>query len=116
MLKKLNVATVQEVIRLAEAANRPEKPEEIDFSKMSTEEFAKMMTPKPEDIKLRNYLKSIPEDSLAELMALMWLGRSGDRKKEFPQLLDHAKVNMDHAASYIAEKAPLATYLRDGMK
>jgi hypothetical protein len=118
MMKYLQESTVHEVIRLADAAMASRSGEkEIDLSELSTEEFARRLAMTGEERELHNYLKRLPDDQMAELMALMWLGRAagGERRRDYSELVKHASTNLDHAASYLAEKAPLADYLRDGL-
>lgn len=119
MLKSLSIQTVREVIRLAEAANQDSKQSQtIDLQDLTPEQIADALEMKPEEIALNEYLKNLSQDAQAELMALMWLGRADHNEKEadFPDLLADAKENMDHAASYMAEKAPLADYLMNGLR
>ena len=117
-MKHLQEATVHEVIRLAETARASEHDDsEVDFGELSAGDLAKQLALTAEERELRNYLQRLPDKQMAELMALMWLGRTagGERREDYPELVEYALTTLDHAASYVAEKAPLADYLRDGL-
>jgi hypothetical protein len=118
MLKHLQLSTVQDVIRLAEAAREDDSErEDIDLGTLSAKELAERLAITPAERELLNYLNQLPDNQMAELMALMWLGRAAgaERRRDYPELVKHASENLDHAASYMAEKAPLADYLRQGL-
>lgn len=118
MLRHLQLATVHEVIRLADADQASDKSEGVStLSDLSAAEITRMTAVTPEAQALRNYLKRLPDDQMSELMALMWLGRGagGECRDEYPKLVEDASRKLDRAAYYIAEKAPLTDYLRAGL-
>jgi hypothetical protein len=96
-------STVREVIRLADAARSSGASEDVDFS-----EYVPGLTPAARE--LRDYLKGLSDDEMAELTALAWLGREG--MGDFSQLVKQASAYPDGAVEYLAEKAPFADYLR----
>jgi hypothetical protein len=67
---------------------------------------------------LRDFLGRLPDGPMAERMALLWLGRAaGDvGPGDFAGLVAHALGSLDRAPAYVAGKAPLARYLREGVR
>jgi hypothetical protein len=67
----------------------------------------------------RDYISTLDKIELAELMALMWLGRSGRHDLSvFQELFEWAQnsISMKNSPGYITGKLQLETYLRDGLK
>jgi hypothetical protein len=117
MMNHLTLETVQHIIRLAEAVRATAQGKgQLNLRDMTVEDFVRILALSPEERRLRQYLKQLPEDQMSELMALMWLGRESVRSRdEYRELVEHASRNMEDAPSYVAEKAALAEYLRSGL-
>jgi len=67
---------------------------------------------------LFGYLTSMNKDELAELMAIMWIGRGDEdgSKESWNYCVQHAHSLMDGGeAKYIMEKSPLPEYLKNGL-
>ncbi|MBD2468736.1 DUF3775 domain-containing protein [Nostoc sp. FACHB-145] len=65
--------------------------------------------------KLYDYVNQLSSEELAEAIALMLLGRghSGEQPSDFPDLVREAEGVVP---AYLASKAPLAEYLRQGLE
>ncbi len=98
MMKVLKDATVQEIIRLADAARVSRRSiADVDFSKTSAkEEIAERLAHTPQALALREYLKHLPKEQMAELVALMWLGRGdcAESRYDYPELVEFAKQDL----------------------
>jgi hypothetical protein len=118
MLKSIDNATVNKVIDLAEAAEaaRHRKDEQYtDPAKL--EDFEAAIAFSEQENQLRSYLRGLSENELAELAAVMWLGRERSMKKEdFYEKVAYAMTTLEEMPEYIAGKGPLGKYLRDGLK
>lgn len=71
------------------------------------------------DLKLREYINSLSDNEKAELLVVMWIGRQdgGATVDDFEGAFAHAKSELDeHTGEYMADKDPLAQYLKDGMQ
>lgn len=115
MLKQLELSTVQEVIRLAD--RRAKNAQSESGIVLVGDASAGELHLTPEEQELEDYLRRLPGEQMAELMALMWLGRGagGERKRDYPELVKQASQNLGGAVGYVAEKTPLADYLRRGL-
>lgn len=110
---------VNEIIRLAENAREARSAkhrdaEAVDVCDVSPEELANL----PEEDKLREFILGLSDAEKADLMAVMWLGRSvaGESSENFDNLVRLAFENLDIATDYVIEKAPFTDYLREGMR
>ncbi len=112
-MEYLRGKTIRTVITLANRCYPPDESEEGWINPFDEKEIVKAFKPWPEYEKLEKFIHALNDDEKAELMALMWLGRDGG---EWGILLNHARDEIDDAAEYIAEKAPLATYLNKGIE
>ncbi|MHC5857453.1 DUF3775 domain-containing protein [Nostoc sp.] len=69
---------------------------------------------------LHEYINEFSEEEKAEVIALMWLGRSisHGQLEDFPNFVKKVVkiVPKNHATSYILERPLLAKYLRDGLQ
>jgi hypothetical protein len=69
---------------------------------------------------LQKYIQELSEEEKAEVIALMWLGRTalGEQAENFPNLVKQVVelIPQNYATSYIIEKPLLAKYLRDGLQ
>jgi hypothetical protein len=76
-----------------------------------------MLHRSPERVALGRYLDQLSPDELAELIALMWLGRgdAGELPGDFPNLVSRARSEQ-FVPNYAASKAPLGRYLRSGLR
>ena len=88
-----------------------EEPKGVD--PFDEKDIEKAFKPRPEKERLENFIDELSDDEKTELLAIMWLGRSGG---QWEDLLSHAKNEIDDAARYMAEKTPLATYLKKGLE
>ena len=112
-MEYLRRETIKTVINLANRCYPPHDDEKRWVDPFDEKEIEKAFKPEPEREKLEKFIDDLSDDEKAELMALMWLGRDGG---EWEYLLNHARGEIDDAARYIAEKAPLATYLKKGIE
>ncbi len=75
--------------------------------------------PPPQEKELRDFLSSLSEESVYQLMLVMYLGR-GDFGTDDLAGCYHALKgtfgDQKHAASQMMDKAPLADYLSDGLE
>ena len=118
MMKALKITTVREIIRLADGARAAHRsPRAADDANRSAAESTLALLYTAEDEALRGYLKSLSRDEMAELKALMWLGRNDccEGRHDYPELVEFADEDPTSAVSYIAGKTPLADYLRAGL-
>lgn len=127
MLAYLELSTVHEIIRLAARARTARTNLKIPVSKSSRSEGLRLISAAdiayppastPEESDLETYLGHLSDEQMAELMALMWLGRVGglQRASAYPSLVDLASKNLAHAALYLAGKVRLADDLREGLR
>jgi len=112
-MNHLNKKTINAVINLANRCYPPHDEESGWVDPFDEKEIEKAFKPRPEEERLENFIDKLSDDEKAELMALMWLGRGGG---QWEDLLSHAKNEIDDAARYMAEKAPLALYLKKGLE
>ncbi|MDO8864197.1 DUF3775 domain-containing protein [Haliea sp. E1-2-M8] len=115
-MKTLKYSEVQEVIRLADACYPPS--EQVQALELGSINAELLLQVRPEEEALTQRLRSLEDGALVELCALMWLGRGagGEQASDWEALVADAELQNDkYMASYIAEKAPLAEYLRDGL-
>ena len=106
---------VKEVIKLARAAH-PKGTGKI-YSGGDLREL--VMRPRtPEVLALRSFLKGQSRKCLQELTAVMYVGRGDFRSVRDARQHVSTKVSSTHDGdcNYIAEKAPLAEYLSDGLE
>lgn len=121
-LLALSQAKIDEVISLALAAHpspavSSEDDAGSDDSAPAGDLVEHMLHRSPERVALGLCLNELTADQLAELIALMWLGRgdAGEEPADFPNLVMRAK-SKEFVPNYVASKAPLARYLRDGLR
>jgi hypothetical protein len=111
---------------IAAAADAFRKAERAEEEASSTGDvFARLFAPKtPLRAALDDELRGATVDALSVLQAVMWVGRDDGpdaaREDVFARLR-HARASTssgreEEAEYYIAEKAPLAEYLTDGMR
>jgi hypothetical protein len=90
--------------------SKPGAPKVVDAWEVTAKDFEEHWAAKRP---LEQLLSKLNTDAMAELKALMWLGRG-----DYEDFADaHAKgQHNSHAedVAYIAEKSPLATYLAEG--
>lgn len=69
---------------------------------------------------LQKYIHELSQEEKAEVIALMWLGRtaSSEQAQDFPNLVKQVVelIPQNYATSYIIEKPLLAKYLRNGLQ
>lgn len=69
---------------------------------------------------LRNWISDLDDDEQAELVAIMWLGRSDDEDvRTFPQLVEEARGRQLHGrrtADYLLGTPRLGDYLEEGLE
>ena len=71
----------------------------------------------PEEYALRAGLRDLHSDELAELFALMWLGRGDGDPSDWAGLMNDAKEAINEGAvDYLAGKVHLADDLRKGLQ
>jgi hypothetical protein len=77
-------------------------------------------TPPPkEEEELRQFLGSLSDNLVAQLILIMYLGRGDyavDNLAENYEAFTEAFANREHAISQMMAKAPLADYLTDGLE
>jgi hypothetical protein len=118
--------TVEEVIRLAEQKSLADlawsKKHGLEDGLRGNTFTAKELLDhlqSDERTELYVYVRVLTKDERLELMALMWLGRgdSGEKASDWEMLVKHARgMGDEEDTPYICSKAPLARYLRDGLK
>jgi hypothetical protein len=75
--------------------------------------------PPPEEKELRDFLASLPEEKVYQLILIMYLGRGDFATKhlaEYYETLKGTFGDSEQAASQMMDKAPLADYLLDGLE
>jgi Protein of unknown function (DUF3775) len=75
--------------------------------------------PPPAEKELRAFLSSLPEDTLYQLILIMYLGRGDfgvDDLAGYYQTLKGTFGDPEQVASQMTDKAPLADYLSDGLE
>lgn len=68
--------------------------------------------------RLKEFLATLPDDQVFALAAMMYIGRGDFGTAGFPHSMDEMRKTFDtpvRAAAQMAEKAPLADYLSDGI-
>lgn len=62
-------------------------------------------------------LESLSNDAMVELQALMWIGRGDDVADDISEVIDYSRSCFDDSSrGYISGKAPLRTYIADGIE
>ena len=122
-MNELTVERVHEVITLAESAAIESHSAEVTLEEQ-TSDPTDVGVPFPEGWdrqprsdrkRLVEYLRGLPEVEMAELVALMWLGRAVDATAaDFASFAEKAQREA-HPAGYLAGK-PLTQYLRNGLR
>src|SRR5436190_986922 len=80
---------------------------------------AQSIPPPPEERELRKFLATLSEDTICQLMLIMYLGRGdfgADDLAENYEALNGAFGDSNLAVSQMMDKAPLADYLSDGLE
>jgi len=111
----LDRTQVHAIIGLAEACYPPRRQSAVTST---AEPGVSIGQRRPEHKRLFEYVASLDEAGLAELYALMLLGRGdgGEQATDWDLLVSLARERQDPSlAHYIADKAPLARYLQDGL-
>jgi len=75
--------------------------------------------PPPEEKELRDFLSTLSEEMIYQLILIMYLGRGDfgtDDLAGYYATLKGAFGDPEHAASQMMDKAPLADYLLDGLE
>lgn len=74
----------------------------------------------PTAAELRNWIQDLDDDAQAELVAMMWLGRSDDEDATtFPALVEEARGQQAHGrrtVSYLLGTPRLGDYLEEGLE
>ena len=74
----------------------------------------------PTMVELRNWISDLDDDSQAELVALMWLGRGDDEDMgSFPDLVEEARGQQGHGrrtVGYLLGTPRLGDYLEEGLE
>ena len=116
---------------VAEAANRA-----IDLSRKVRDYYAaelpkrhpnyplvgldeESVPPPPEEMELRDFFATLSEDTIYQLILIMYLGRGDfgtDDLADYYETLNDTFVDPNHAVSQMMDKAPLADYLADGIE
>lgn len=74
--------------------------------------------PPKEERELRNFLRSLPSETIYRLILVMYLGRGDFGTDDLPGSYEALKQTFDNpewVASQMMEKVPLAEYLSDGL-
>jgi hypothetical protein len=74
--------------------------------------------PPKEERELRNFLRSLPAETIYRLLLVMYLGRGDFGTDDLPGRYEALKQTFDmpeRAASQMMEKVPLGDYLSDGL-
>lgn len=113
-MKYLKEEIIMKVIDLANRCSQLRQEDDKGWiNPFDEKEIEDAFTSRPEEERLEKFIDNLSDDEKTELMALMWLGRDGG---EWAYLIDHAREELDGAAEYMAEKAPLAIYLKKGIE
>jgi hypothetical protein len=75
--------------------------------------------PPPEEKELRNYLGTLSDEMISQLILIMYLGRGDFGMEELPGYYEALRGTFgdpEHAAAQMMDKAPLADYLSDGLE
>jgi Protein of unknown function (DUF3775) len=74
----------------------------------------------PTAAELRGWIKGLSDDEQAELVAIMWLGRSDDEDAgSFPNLVEEARGRQQHGrrtAAYLLGTPQLGDFLEEGLE
>ncbi|MDJ0827483.1 MAG: DUF3775 domain-containing protein [Rhodobacter sp.] len=69
------------------------------------------------EAELRAFIRRLPEDEKAELVAIMWIGRETFEAEEWDEALDTARAEATTPTeSYLLGVPLLADYLEDGLE
>jgi hypothetical protein len=75
--------------------------------------------PPPEEKELRDFFATLSEDTIYQLLLVMYLGREDfaiDDLAEYHDALKSSFGDVEYAASQMLDKAPLGDYLSDGLE
>jgi hypothetical protein len=118
-------------MKLSEAANRV-----IDFARKVREYYStelpkhhpnypvvgpdeENVPPPPEEKELRDFLSALSDETIYQLILIMYLGRGDFGTDDLAGYYESLKGTLgdpEHAASQMMDKAPLADYLVDGLE
>ena len=76
-------------------------------------------SPPPEEKELRDFLSTLSDEMIYQLILIMYLGRGDFGTDELAEYYEASKGTFgdsEHAASQMMDKAPLADYLLDGLE
>lgn len=111
---------VEKVIHLAQVIREYRETElpkrHPDYPVMKPGELP--LPPPPEEKKLTKLFASLPEEMVYQIGLLMYLGRGDFDVRDLADSYRALKENFDNAAalaSQLTDKAPLASYLQDGL-
>ncbi|MCF7512971.1 DUF3775 domain-containing protein [Pseudoalteromonas sp. L23] len=111
----ISLETVQDIMAKAQLAYPPTNESNVICGKdISIEELSSISD---EEKALKEAIAALTNNELAELGALMVLGRGagGETVADFDDLVAEAPSDTRAYANYISEKTPLATYLKNGL-
>ncbi|MDP1681706.1 MAG: DnaB-like helicase C-terminal domain-containing protein [Burkholderiales bacterium] len=115
---ELSPEIVAKIIELAERCYIDSSGDKTR-TKVEDEAFLdELFRPSPAYEALLAAIKQLTQTDIIQLQALMWLGRGagGETAEDWSALLDNSGLQLEERTpEYIAEKAPLAKYLRNGL-
>jgi hypothetical protein len=115
-MQSITIETVLDIIEKSQLAY-PQTDESIVISG-SEINIDDVLTIPPEERILEETVAALTKEEVAELAAIMWLGRGagGESVADFNDLVADALGQYnDSFADYISSKTPLANYLKNGL-
>lgn len=124
LLKHLTMREIQEIQALADARDRAEPRSGVPITMGTPEADAlveKILDDKSgrEGVALFNRLESLSAEAIAELAALVWIGRGdGGAAAQFQKHVESALEDgrVQALPGYLAAKAPLRHYIANGLR
>jgi len=119
MLRTITPETVRRAIDLAEKFDVAERKRDDNSGDEIDDALLSVHSELDEYWALYGFVSHLNDAGLAELKAVMWLGRGDDFGEADPwsAALKHAHDRTDESSvAYIMGKSPLAKYLTDGLK
>lgn len=115
-MQSITINTVQDIIEKSQLAYpKTEESEVIIGSEINIDD---VLTISAEERVLEETIAALTKEELAELAAIMWLGRGagGESAADFNDLVaDGLGQYNDSFVDYISSKTPLADYLKNGL-
>ena len=107
------------ILRVREFDAKEEPVEDEPASNMADDDFLEVLADFPDDPvqqELREFLESLNEEEMVNMLALVWLGRGDFVAKEWDQALAEAtRVRDAKAPDYLLGMPLVSDYLEEGL-